>query len=491
MKLSKLLEKVEIIRSDIDLETEVIGVTLDTRKGCEGALYGAIPSLSDPNRHGKDYIPAAIAGGAKAVLLDVECDTQGLPGIYVKDARRAVAFAASAMYGNPADSLTMIGITGTKGKTSTTHYVYSVLTQMGIPSGLIGTNEILYPDHRIPSRSTTPEAPELYKHLREMVDYGVTHVVMEVSSHALDVGRVDPIRFKAGAFLNLSQDHLDYFGTMENLAAAKARFSALSDVFAVNGDDKWASFMTEKASGKVVAFSMEDDMADLVAKNVRLKADSVSFDALTTGSMRRIRIATPGRFTVYNGLCAVSVLLAAGLDLDEIANSLSCAAGVRGRAEVVDLREEYTVMVDYAHSPESMKEILKAVRSYTEGKIITVFGCGGNRDRAKRPIMGSIAYEQSDMVVITSDNPRFEKPEDILDEIFAGIPAKPKKTVLREVDRAKAVYLALQAARKGDLVLIAGKGHEDYQEIEGVKYPMDDRDLACVAAAKIKEENEG
>jgi len=485
MKLGQLLKNIEIIRSDIDLDTEVTQVSVDTRKGIKDGLYAALPSLSDPNRHGMDYAEKAAEGGAKAVLTDRDGDSAGLPKILVKDARFAYAFAASAQENNPGDELTMVGVTGTKGKTSTTHFIYSALLHCGIKAGLIGTNEIIYGDKRLQANSTTPEAGELYRVLRLMADDGVTHVVMEVSSHALDVGRVAPLHFAAGAFLNLSQDHLDYFGDMQSLLMAKARLGEITDQMSVNMDDPTSGVVAEKAAGKVWRFSTENEDADLLAKNIQLKPNGVVFDALTTGTMRRIRMSTPGRFTVYNGLAACSILLSLGLDMDRIAEGLSDAPGVSGRAQVVDVGESFTVMVDYSHSPESLKEILEAVRPFTKGRIITVFGCGGNRDSKKRPIMGAIAAEKSDVVIITSDNPRFEEPEEIIRQIRSGITGK-HIPVYTEADRPTAVRMAIREAKEGDLVLIAGKGHEDYQEVRGVKHHMDDRELAAEAVEEVR-----
>ncbi len=270
MKLAELLENVEILSSEISLGEEVTGITLDTRKGCEGALYAALPSLSDPSRHGLDYVAAAKAGGAKAVLLDRDADTAGLPKILVKDARFAEAQAASNYYGAPASKLKMIGVTGTKGKTSTTHFIRACLEHAGIRTGLIGTNGVFWMGKTMETGSTTPEATTLYHALYEMARDGVEVCVMEVSSHALDVGRVAPIRFAAGAFLNLSQDHLDYFKTMENLALAKEKLAALSDVFYYNADDAEAERMKKAAGEHGKSFSIDNLDADLVAREMKL-----------------------------------------------------------------------------------------------------------------------------------------------------------------------------------------------------------------------------
>ena len=486
MKLAALLENVEVLSSEISLEEEITGITLDTRKGCDGALYAALPSLSDPSRHGLDYVAAAKAGGAKAVLLDRDADTAGLPKILVRDVRFAEAQAASNFYGSPASKMKMIGVTGTKGKTSTTHFIRACLENAGVKTGLIGTNGIFWMGRTMETGSTTPEATVLYHALSEMAKDGVEVCVMEVSSHALDVGRVAPIRFTAGAFLNLSQDHLDYFQTMENLALAKVKLADLSDVFYYNADDAEAERMKNAAGERGRSFSIDNLGADLVARETRLLSSGVVFDALSDSGMRRIRISTPGRFTVYNGLAAIGCLLAASLDMDQIADGLASAKGVRGRAEVVDTGLPFTSMVDYAHTPESLKEILEAVRPFTEGRILLVFGCGGNRDRLKRPVMGGIASEGADLVYLTSDNPRFEEPEAILDEIEAGVDRK-KTHIYRDADREKAIAMAMSEAKEGDLVLVAGKGHEDYQEVRGVKHHMDDRELILRAAESLRE----
>lgn len=475
MKLREILRGIDITAVNADLNAEITGITIDSRKIKSGNLFAALPGLSKKESHGRIFTGAAAEAGATVVLTDTATDD--LPYIIVKDPAKALAFASSNFYGNPAADMKIIGVTGTKGKTSTTHYIKSVLDRTeGVKAGLIGTNEISYGDVIYDADNTTPEATKLYSIFRDMKDSGITHVVMEVSSHSLAAGRVDPITFEVGAFLNLSQDHLDFHETMEAYAETKALLMPKCRRIAINSDDAEAGRMKAAAIGNIMTFAVKDELASLVAKNITLNMSSVRFDALTTGKMRRIVINTPGYFSVYNGLAAAAVLLALGMDLEDIAEKLSMAESVRGRAEVIPVNRDFTVMIDYAHSPESLKEILETVRPFTMGRIILVFGCGGNRDNLKRPIMGEIATELSDFTIITSDNPRFEVPGDIIKMIEKGAEKGAGSFVSIE-DRKEAIKEAICMANKDDIVLIAGKGHETYQDVRGVKHHFDDREI--------------
>ena len=479
MKLKDVLFGIGAALAGVDAETEIAAVTHDSRKAGPGTLFCALPG-ADSGVHGIRYAAAALERGAAAVMCDVDAP-EGAPSVRVANAEEAYALAAANLDGRPARRLKLVGVTGTNGKTTTTHLIAKILSEAGHKCGLIGTNEILIGEESEPSANTTPEGPELHRYFRRMADAGCEYCVMEVSSHSLALGRVAGLRFAVAAFTNLTQDHLNFHGTMENYADAKARLFRVAAVSVINLDDPWAGKMLNAAAGEKLTYSVKKNEADLVAKYIRLFPDSVEFEALAGNEIQRMKLGIPGMFSVENALAAVGVCRKLGLELGQIAAGLAAARGVCGRAEIVPVERDFTVMIDYAHTPDSLENILKTVRPGTAGRIITVFGCGGDRDRTKRPIMGGIAEDLSDLCVVTSDNPRTEDPEAILADIVAGM-KKKNRTVI--ADRREAIRHALSCARAGDLVLIAGKGHELYQEINGVKRPFDEREVIreCLAA---------
>lgn len=473
MKLKELFQNIPVQTVFCDGETEVTSITLDSRRAVPGTVFCAIAG-AESGIHGIRYAEKAVENGAVCVLCDTDCP-EGLPFVRVADAEKALADISAAFYGHPADRLRLIGVTGTNGKTTTTHLIRDILTHAGKKCGLIGTNELMIGDEVIsshPAFATTPEPPELHALLKQMADDGCEFAIMEVSSHALALNRVHGLQFEAAAFTNLSQDHLNYHGTMEAYAAAKAQLFRQADCSVIHLDADFAPQMLAAATGKTMTFSLRSNQADLIAKSVRLFPHAVEFEALTVSSIQRMRVNIPGAFSVENALAAIGVCQAVGLALPEIAEGLAGAAGVCGRAEVVPVDQPYTVMIDYAHSPDSLSNILKTVRPITEGRLILVFGCGGDRDRTKRPIMGRIGECMADFCVVTSDNPRTEDPNAILDEIVAGM---KKTNHICVENRREAIGYALDLAKPGDFVLIAGKGHEMYQEIQGVRYPLDER----------------
>ena len=473
MKLREILKDIHVLSDPCDPETEISSVTIDSRKAGPGSLFVAVLG-ADSGVHGIRFAKNAVENGAAAVVADVDCEA-GLPCIRVEDASIALAMLSANLWGRPAEQLKVIGVTGTNGKTTTTHLIRDILTFHGHKCGLIGTNELQLGDRVVESHesyTTTPEPPMLHRIFREMVDAGCEYAIMEVSSHALALDRVYGVRYTAAAYTNLSQDHLNYHKTMEAYAEAKSKLFRQADWSVINIDDSYSDLMRANAAGNVITFSRRDNSADLMAKNVKLFADSAEFQALSTGEIQRMRIGIPGGFSVENALTAVGVCRALGLDFASIAQGLATAKGVCGRAEVVPVDEPYTVMIDYAHSPDSLENILRTVRPITQGRVIVVFGCGGDRDRTKRPIMGHIAECMADVCVVTSDNPRTEVPSAIIDEIVSGM--KKTNHVCVE-NRREAIGHALDIARPGDFVLIAGKGQEMYQEIMGVKHPFDER----------------
>ncbi|MBQ1954268.1 MAG: UDP-N-acetylmuramoyl-L-alanyl-D-glutamate--2,6-diaminopimelate ligase [Clostridia bacterium] len=472
MKLCDALYGIKAEIFGVNDNTEIIGITHDSRKVKPGMLFAALPG-ADSGIHGMTYAEKALAAGAVAVLCDT-VDHGDIPVVKVLSSEQAYSLVAANLEGRPAEKLKLIGVTGTNGKTTTTHLITEILTRSGKKCGLIGTNEILIDGASEESPNTTPEGPELHGYFRRMVEAGCEYCIMEVSSHSLALGRVAGLRFAVAAFTNLTQDHLNFHGTMDNYAAAKAELFKIADSSVINLDDESAGIMYAAAEGKTLTYSTKKNSAGLIAKYIRLFPEYVEFDALCDNGIKRMRLGIPGMFSVENALTSVGVCLELGLSLDDIAQGLEAAHGVCGRAEVVPVGKEYTVMIDYAHTPDSLENILRTVRASTKGRIITVFGCGGDRDRTKRPIMGGIAEEMSDICIVTSDNPRTEIPEKIVDDIVAGMKKDNREVI---VDRKQAIARALEIARAEDLVLIAGKGHELYQEINGVKNHFDEREI--------------
>ena len=360
-----------------------------------------------------------------------------------------------------------------------------MLEQAGHKVGLIGTNQNLIGDEVIETERTTPESYELHALFARMRDAGCTHVIMEVSSHSLVLDRVHGIRFAVGAFTNLTQDHLPFHKTMEGYRKAKAKLFSVSGKGVINLDDDAAEAMLADAKCPCLTFSREKDAADLTAKNIKLHADGVEFVAAAKGEMARVRLGIPGQFSVENALAALGMVLQAGMPLADAAKALATAQGVKGRVEVVPTDTDYTVLIDYAHTPDGVENVLRAVRGFAKGRVVTVFGCGGDRDSTKRPKMGKIAADLADFCVVTSDNPRTEDPKAIIDDILEGM--KGTKTPMEViVDRPEAIHWALAHAKKDDVIVLMGKGHETYQEVNGVKHHMDEREIVADYFTKKK-----
>lgn len=481
MKLRELLDGLDIVSMDADPDTEVTALVADSRKVTPGAVFVAVRGYeSDGHR----FIPAAVAAGA-AVVIGEEAP-EGTPAVIVSDSRRAMAVAAGNFYGNPSRRMRMIGVTGTNGKTTTTNLIKRVLEEtLQVKVGLIGTNRNMIGDEEFETDRTTPDCLELQALLSEMEKAGCEYVVMEVSSHALSLDRVYGIRFYQGIFTNLTEDHLDFHKTMDAYAQAKAKLFTVCDTAIINIDDPWSDTMIKAATGRVYKYSARSDEADLTARDIKLHANSVSFCALMTGKLEKIRLGIPGMFSVYNALAATASALSAGVTVDKVRASLASCSGVKGRAEVVPTDTDYTVLIDYAHTPDALENILKTVRDFTKGRVIVLFGCGGDRDPIKRPIMGAIAERLADYVIVTSDNPRTERPEEIISQITAGITGtdKPVDVIC---DRREAIAHGLRIAGPGDTLVLAGKGHETYQEIDHVKYHLDEREVVAEALKNAK-----
>lgn len=472
MKLRDILDGIEILSSDADLDIEVSGVECDSRKVSDGTLFVAIRGFETD---GNKFITAAKKNGASVIITDSK-KSFAKGRILVADARRALALAAKNFYGNPIKDMKIIGITGTNGKTTVTYLIKHCLERLGEKCGLIGTNQNMIGDAVLETERTTPESNALWGLFSKMRDEGCSYVIMEVSSHSLELSRVYGVDYTVGAFTNLTQDHLDFHKTMEKYENAKLKLFSQSEHCVINYDDPAGKRMMKLAKGNVITYSAEDNSADYVAKNVRTKPASVEFELVGIDTISRIEMNIPGKFSVYNAMCASSVLLALGVPVHEIATSLRDVKGVKGRAEVVPTDTDYTVMIDYAHSPDGLENILKTVKEVCDGRVIVVFGCGGDRDATKRPKMGKIAATYADVVVVTSDNPRTEEPGAIIDDIVPGI-LEVRSDFERVEDRREAIFRALDMAERDDVVLLAGKGHETYQEINHVKHHMDEREI--------------
>ena len=471
MKLQAILQGLEPLEVHADLSREITGICYDSRAVKPGNLFVAICGY---DTDGHKYIPMALEKGAACVL----CEKAPAEGEYVllSDTRRGLALAGANWYGNPAGEMTMIGITGTNGKTTTTYLVKHILEDcLGAKVGLVGTIQNMIGDEVLHTERTTPESLELQALFRHMADAGCTHVVMEVSSHALSLHRVDGVTFDVGVFTNLTQDHLDFHKTMEEYCRAKALLFTKSKVGAVNVDDPWAKEILAHATCPVITYSAKGQAA-LEATDIRLEPHHVAFTAHYQGTETACTLGIPGAFSVYNALSAMSAALALGIAPEKAAASLATARGVKGRAEVVPTPgKDYTVLIDYSHTPDSLENILKTVREFARGRVIAVFGCGGDRDPIKRPIMGKIAADLADLVVVTSDNPRTEDPMAIIDQILVGIPKDQTPTTVIE-NRRQAIRWAMDNAQAGDVIVLAGKGHETYQEIGHEKFHLDERE---------------
>ncbi len=473
MKLSELLRGITVCASNVDMNKEIKNVCYDSRKVEAGDLFVAVVGFAtDGNR----YIPMALQKGAVAVVTAVQ-PTEDVPYILVESDRLALALIGKNFYRDPASDMKIIGVTGTNGKTSTTLLLKHVLEKtVGAKVGLMGTMENMIGDIRMEASRTTPESFDLYGLLRRMRDADCTHVVMEVSSHAIALDRVAGLHFAAGAFTNLTEDHLDFHKTMESYCDAKAELFARCDTAVGNADDPWFDRMFKKAVCPVLTTSVKKE-AGLYAKDISLPADGVSFTAVCGAQETKVQVSIPGLFTVYNVLSVLGIAVNLGISLVDAAEALKTAKSVKGRVEVVPTPgKDYTILIDYAHTPDGLENVLTLLRSICKGRLIAVFGCGGDRDPVKRLIMGKIGTDMADIAIITSDNPRTEEPMAIIRQIVAGVEKNNYEIV---ENRVQAIRLAMDIAKKDDIIVLAGKGHETYQEICGVKHHLDEREIVA------------
>ena len=476
MKLIELLKNVEVLNAVGDTGVEITGVNIDSRRIEAGHLFVAIPGTQTD---GHKFIPKAIELGAAAILCErmPEEHAEGVTYVVVESTESVVGIVATHFFGDPSRKLKLVGVTGTNGKTTIATLLYNMFRQFGHKCGLLSTVCNYIEGEAIPADHTTPDPIELNRLLAQMVEAGCDYAFMECSSHAIAQKRIGGLKFAGGLFTNLTRDHLDYHKTVENYRdAKKAFFDGLDkDAFAItNADDKNGQYMVQNTKAQVKTYSIRS-MADFKAKIIECHFEGMYLDI----NGKEVGVQFIGKFNVSNLLAVYGAAVMLGKQPEDILVILSTLKSVSGRLEPIHSPEGYTAIVDYAHTPDALENVLNTINEVLngKGKVITVCGAGGNRDKGKRPIMAQTAVKLSDKVIITSDNPRFEEPQDIINDMLAGLDNKQMKKVVSIVDRKEAIRTACMMAEKGDVILIAGKGHEDYQEIKGVKHHFDDREI--------------
>ncbi|MDQ0192580.1 UDP-N-acetylmuramoyl-L-alanyl-D-glutamate--2,6-diaminopimelate ligase [Paenibacillus wynnii] len=486
MKVNELSSCLAASRLYGDGDIEISDIQTDSRLVKSGDLFICLPGHTVD---GHEYAPQAAVKGAVAIVCERELDI-ALPQIIVDDSRFAMSVMSNAFFGSPSSRMRMIGVTGTNGKTTTTYLIERIMQDQNMKTGLIGTIQMRYDGQSYPMSGTTPESLELQRSLQDMASKGVQCCIMEVSSHALEQGRVKGTDFRTAVFTNLTQDHLDYHHTMEEYRSVKGLFfSRLGNVISpwkeerkyavLNADDAASTFFAALTAAEVITYGIDSE-ANVRASQISITAKGTFFHVDTFKGETDISLRMVGKFNVYNALAAITAALLEDIPLTDIKTSLEAVEGVNGRVESVDAGQDFAVIVDYAHTPDGLENVLRTVQEFATGKVLTVFGCGGDRDRTKRPLMGKIAAKYSDHVLVTSDNPRTEDPQLILKDIEAGLTEDGISSDRYELiaDRREAIRKAIEMSSPGDVVLIAGKGHETYQLIGGVVHDFDDRVVA-------------
>lgn len=476
MKLSDLLKNIDTISITGDAECDIKGVNIDSRKVADGHLFIA---MRGTQVDGHKFIPKAEELGAAAILCEQlpEEKKQGVTYVQVADTEDVVGQVATTFYGNPTSKLKLVGVTGTNGKTTIATLLYNMFRKMGHKCGLLSTVCNYVEGEAYPTDHTTPDPIELNELLGKMADAGCEYAFMECSSHAIAQKRIGGLTFAGGIFTNLTRDHLDYHKTLENYRDAKKKFfdDMPKNAFAItNADDKNGMVMVQNTKATVKTYSIRT-MADFHAKIIECHFEGMYLEV----NGKEVGVQFIGKFNVSNLLAVYGAAVMLGKDPEDVLVTLSTLKSVAGRLEPIRSEEGVTALVDYAHTPDALENVLNAIHEVMEGKsgkIITVCGAGGNRDKGKRPLMAQEAVKQSDRVIITSDNPRFEEPQDIINDMLAGLNAQQMKSVISIVDRREAIKTAVMMAEKGDVILIAGKGHEDYQDVKGTKHHFDDRE---------------
>ncbi|MBV7503830.1 UDP-N-acetylmuramoyl-L-alanyl-D-glutamate--2,6-diaminopimelate ligase [Bacillus sp. sid0103] len=479
MNLQKLLKNLHLLVPYQGEDPEITSIENDNRKVQKGSLFICIKGYTVD---GHDFAESAVKNGAAAVLSERPLSLD-VPVILVKDTTRAMAVLADVFYEQPTKNLHLIGITGTNGKTTTSHLIEKIFADADQKTGLIGTMYTKIAEKTIETKNTTPESLTLQKTFNQMVEAGVDIAVMEVSSHALDLGRVHGCDYDVAVFTNLTQDHLDYHKTMEEYKRAKSLlFAQLGNTFdhqkpkfaILNADDPASEMYSRSTAAHVITYGI-DNNADIQAKNIHMTSSGTKFDLHVQTEKFPIQMQLIGKFSVYNVLASIAAAVVSGISIKEVIQSIEDVRGVSGRFELVNAGQDFTVIVDYAHTPDSLENVLKTVQHFAKKKVFVIVGCGGDRDRTKRPLMAKIACEWSTDPILTSDNPRSEDPLAILKDMEAGVQGEAYRVI---PDRKEAIQTAIREASEGDVILIAGKGHETYQIIGNVVHDFDDRLVA-------------
>ena len=470
MLLGELLQDVKPEYS----KTEIKGVTSDSREVKDGYAFVCINGVG---ADGHDFANDAVLKGASVIIAEKDLGLHNQ--IIVSNTRKVYADMCAAWFGFPAKKLRLIGVTGTNGKTSVTYMLKSIIEKAGYKTGLIGTIQNMIGDKVVDSKNTTPGAYQLNELFYEMVKSGCKYCVMEVSSHALDQYRVGGIHFDTALFTNLTQDHLDYHKTMENYFSAKKKLFSMCKTAVINIDDKYGKELASQVKCDVVTCSVGDN-ADFSARSIKYRPDSVEYELLYGGKLTHIKVLTGGEFSVYNSLLSAAAAVKTGIDISYVQSALSEMQGVKGRAESVFTGKDFSVIIDYAHTPDGLKNILSTFAKCDKNRLILLFGCGGDRDKTKRPIMGNIAVRGADYVIVTSDNPRTEEPMSIINDILEG--TKGYNTPVKVIEnRIEAIQFAINMAKSGDIILLAGKGHETYQILKDRTVHLDEREIVRAA----------
>ena len=474
MKLEALMNGISFECVCGDMTQEIDHIIYDSRIKTKSGLFIAIEGFKTD---GHQFIQKAVENGAKALLVqkDITCDVEGITVLKTANTRSAMAQIANNAYERPSEQFELVGVTGTNGKTSITFLLGQILEAYGKKIGIIGTIENRIGDCILKAERTTPESVDLQALFKKMVESQVDCTLMEVSSHALDLNRVDGSNFEVGIFTNLTQDHLDFHHTMENYAKAKAKLFTKCKVGIINTDSDYVDLICKDATCKLLTYGVDHE-ADYHATNIHIHAGGVAYTLMCPQGTFEVKVPIPGKFTVYNTLAVIAAASNLNIPMTHIIETLENVKGVPGRVQSFSSIQGYSVLVDYAHTPDGLENVLATIKEFVKGRVITVFGCGGDRDKTKRPIMGAIAAKYSDEVIITSDNPRTENPLQILDEVEVGVKDQGVAYIKIE-DRKEAILTALRKAQKDDVVLIAGKGHENYQILKDRIIHFDDSEI--------------
>lgn len=474
MKLKNLIE------CDVKMgEVEITGITCDSREVKKGFAFVCI---NGAKADGHKFAQSALEKGAAVIIAEQEVDVPNK--IMVENTHAEYAKMSAKWFGEPAKKLKLVGVTGTNGKTSVTYMLKKILEAKGHKVGLVGTIQNMIGDEIITAKNTTPSAYELNSLFSNMVEKGCDYAVMEVSSHALDQCRVYDLEFEVAIFTNLTQDHLDYHITMENYLEAKKKLFKMCKTAVINKDDKYFEALVEGLDCNIVTYSINGN-STYSANAINYKPTSVRYELVGENIIQHVRVNTGGRFTVYNSMCALCTALELGIPLSDSVNALAESSGVSGRAETVDLGQDFTVIIDYAHTPDGLKNILRTFRECKQNRLTVLFGCGGDRDKTKRPLMGDIAAHYADFVIVTSDNPRTENPTEIINDILVGMQGTPTPYKVIE-NRIEAIKYAIATAQKDDIIVLAGKGHETYQILAEGTIHLDEREVVAEALSELK-----